>query len=276
MSLATLQGHLKALAQAGSQHALFRSQQGMLQTRTEAIRVWDCSNDAFLQIAREPAFVDEGPAGIVLASHHKLQRHNTTMKADLKVARRILETARQNTELESQLRVADMELESKQRQYEREKEFAQGQKAEVDRLKDELKEVRSELKTKKAELETLRAQTPPVQTMAQYQTMPPGQHYGSPMQTGTMPQGHYSLTVVPYAGAANLTASPGQVSTVAGFSYHGTPVLGPQVHGSPQPQGPQVLLRPPTFVPQGTQQAPPQQVQSPPEDPIVSSAGPIG
>ncbi len=54
MSLATLQEQLKALAQAGSQHALFRSQQGMLRTRSEAIRVWDRSNDAFRQIAREP------------------------------------------------------------------------------------------------------------------------------------------------------------------------------------------------------------------------------
>ena len=97
MSLATLQGHLKALAHAGFQHAFFRSQQGMLQTRMEAIRVWDCSNDAFRQIAREPGFVDEGPAGIVLASRHELQRCNTTMKADLKAARRNLETARQNT-----------------------------------------------------------------------------------------------------------------------------------------------------------------------------------
>ncbi len=82
-----------------------------------------------------------------------------------------------------------MELESKQGQYDREVEFAQGQKAEVERLKDELKEVRDKLKTKKAELKTLRAQAPPVQTMAQFQTMPPGQPYGSPMQTGTLPQG---------------------------------------------------------------------------------------
>ncbi len=93
--MATLHGHLQALAQAGFQHALFRSQQGMLQTRTEAMRVWDRSNDAFQQIAWEPVFVDEGHAGIVLASHNKQQRRNATMKADLKSARRNLETVRQ-------------------------------------------------------------------------------------------------------------------------------------------------------------------------------------
>ncbi len=136
----------------------------------------------------------------------------------------------------------------------------------MERLRGELKEAWNEIKAQKAELDTLRAQAPPVPTMAQYQTMPPGQPYGLPMQTGTMPQGHYSPTVVPYALAANLTASPGQVSTLAGFSYQGTPAQGPQVHGSPQPQGPQpqgpqVFLRPPTFVPPGTPQAPPQQVQ---------------
>ncbi len=110
--------------------------------------------------------------------------------------------------------------------------------------------------------------------MAQYPAVPRGQTYGSPMQTGTMPQGHYSLTVVPYPGAATLTASPAQVSTLAGFSY-GTTAQSPQVHGSLQPQGHQVFLRQPIFVPPVTQQAPPQQVQSPPEDPVVSSAGPI-
>ncbi len=345
MSLATLQEHLKALAQAGSQHTLFRSQQGMLRTRTEAICVWDRSNDAFRQIAWEPVFVNEGHAGIVLASHCEQQRRNATMKADLKAACRNLETARQNTrdalktneiqdkriadltselelavaaqdqaqaeveqlkasnkqllsttgqeaanagmaelqrqldqanrqladqgsvgsvralterckelegklqlsnqqlqetsdaggltqiqalltvvsgernmalnrvqdilekgrtleaqykelqvqlattktEIESQLRVANIELESKQRQFEREHEFAQGQKAEVDRLKADLKEVRDELKTKKSELGTLQAQAPLVQTMAQCQTMPSGQFHGSPMQAGTMP-----------------------------------------------------------------------------------------
>ncbi len=341
MPQATLQGHLQALAQAGSQHALFRSQQGMLRTRTEALHVWD----AFWQIAWEPVFVDEGHAGIVLASHHELQRRNITMKADLKAACKNLETARQNTqdtlktnaiqdkrvadliaeleeaktapdhaqaeveqlkaynkqllsatgqeaanagmvelqrqldhanqqlasqgsatstralaerckeleekldimagkrdtalkraqellaegrtleakhqelkvqlatttaEFESWLRVADVELESKQKQYEREAEFAQGQKAEVDRLKGELKEVRDEFRNQKAELDALRAQAPPAHTVAQYQTMPPGQPYRSPMQTGTMPQGHYSSTVVPYVGAANLTALPGE------------------------------------------------------------------
>ena len=54
MSQATLHGHLQALAQSGSQHALFRSQQGMLRTRSEAIRIWDRSNEAFQQLAREP------------------------------------------------------------------------------------------------------------------------------------------------------------------------------------------------------------------------------
>ena len=186
-----------------------------------------------------------------------------------------VQLATATTEYESRLWVPNMELESKQKQYDREAEFAQGQKAEVERLRDELKEAWNELKAQKAELDTLRAQAPPVPSMAQYQTMPPGQPSGSPMQTGTMPQGHYSPRVVSYARVANLTASPGQVSTLAGFSYHGTPAQGPQVHGSTQPQGPQVFLRPPTFVPPGTPQAPPQQVQSPLEDPTVSSAGPI-
>ena len=179
------------------------------------------------------------------------------------------------------MRVADLELESKQRQYEREHEFAQGQKAEADRLRSELKEVRDELKAERAKLADLQtqvsqaqAQVPPVQTMAQYPTVPPGQFQGSPMQTGTMPQGHYSPTVVPYAGATNVTASPGQVSTLAGLSYQGTPAQAPPVHGSPQVPGPQFFLRQPMFVPQEPQPAQPQQVQSQPEDPVVSSAGP--
>ena len=94
MSQATLQGHLQALAQAGSRHALFRSQQGMLRTRMETMHV---SKDTFQQIAREPVFVDEGHAGVMLASHHELQRCNTTMKADLKAAHKNLVTACQNT-----------------------------------------------------------------------------------------------------------------------------------------------------------------------------------
>ncbi len=178
----------------------------------------------------------------------------------------------QYKERQVQLATTKAELESKQRQYEREHEFAQGQKAEVDRLKADLKEVWNELKAKKAELGNLQAQVPPVQTMAQYQTMPPGQFQGSPMQTSTMPQGHYSPMVVPYAAATNLTASPGQVSTMAGFPF-GSPAQGPQVHGSPQLQGHHVFLRQPIFVPSGTQHAPPQQVQSQPKDPVVSSAG---
>ncbi len=96
-----------------------------------------------------------------------------------------VQLATTKAELESQLRVANIELESKQRQFESEAEFARDQKAEVDRLKADLKEVWDELKTKKAELGTLQAQAPPVQTMAQYQTMPPGQFQGSPLQTGT-------------------------------------------------------------------------------------------
>ncbi len=80
MSMATLQGHLQALAQAGSQHALYRSEQGMLRTRTEAMRIWGRSNDAFRQIAREPVFVDEGHAGTVMASHAEAQRRNAAMK----------------------------------------------------------------------------------------------------------------------------------------------------------------------------------------------------
>ena len=41
MSMATLQGHLQTLAQAGSQHALYRSQQGML--RRAGLVFSDCS-----------------------------------------------------------------------------------------------------------------------------------------------------------------------------------------------------------------------------------------
>ncbi len=158
------------------------------------------------------------------------------------------------TEYESRLWEASLELESKQKQYEREAEFAQAQKSEGERLTNDLKEARGDLKTQKGELDALRAQTPPVHTMAQYPAVPPRQPYGSPMQMGTMLQGHYSPTVVPFPGVANLTASPGQVSTLAGFSY-GTTVQSPQVQGSPQPQGSQVLLRPATFVPPGPQQA---------------------
>ncbi len=97
MSMATLRGHLQALAQAGSAHALYRSQQGMLQTRSEAIRVWDRSNDAFQQVVWEPVFVDEGHAGTVLASHVESQRLIKALKADLKAAQKSLDTARQNT-----------------------------------------------------------------------------------------------------------------------------------------------------------------------------------
>ncbi len=335
MSLATLQDNLQAIAQAGSRHALYRSQQGMLRTRSEAFHVWERSNEAFRHIAHESVFLDEAVAGNVMATHHELQRCNTALKADLKVARRSVETARQNTkdalktteiqdkrvtaltsdlaaavdardkalaeieqlkaahqqllnstgqeaaeagmaelkrqldqanqqlanqgsvgsvhalterckeledklqlsnerlretmeasglsqlqtrletiagerdralkreqellaegrkleaqynelklqqattkaELESELKVARIELESKQKQYEREAEFAQSQQAEVDRLRSDLKEVRDELKAKKAELANLQASTPPVPTMAQFLTMPPGQPY---------------------------------------------------------------------------------------------------
>ncbi len=90
-----------------------------------------------------------------------------------------------------------------------------------------------------------------------------------------MAQGYCSPAVVPYAGVANLTASPGQVGTVAGFAY-GTPAPSPQVQGSRQPQGTQVFLRPLTFVRPGSIQAQTQQVQSPPEDPLVSSGGVTG
>ncbi len=82
MSQATLHGHLQALAQGSFQHALFRSQQGMFQTRTEAMRVWD-RYEAFQQMAREPIFVDEDHVGAVLASQHELQRRKDNLKADL-------------------------------------------------------------------------------------------------------------------------------------------------------------------------------------------------
>ncbi len=91
MSMATLQGHLEALAQAVSQHVLYRSQQGMLRTRTEAMRVWDWSNEAFQQISNEPVFVDEGHAGTVMASYIEAQRRGEEMKADLKTARKELD-----------------------------------------------------------------------------------------------------------------------------------------------------------------------------------------
>ncbi len=96
MSQATLHGHLQALAQNGSQHVLFCSQQGMLRMRTEAIRVWDHSNEAFQRLAREPVFIDEGHAGVILGSHHELQRCKDNLKADLKAAHKELETEHQN------------------------------------------------------------------------------------------------------------------------------------------------------------------------------------
>ena len=89
--MATLQGHLEALAQAGSQHALYCSQQGMLRTRTEAMRIWDRSSEAFRRLTREPVFVDEGHAGTVMATHVEAQRRNEEMKADLKAARKDLD-----------------------------------------------------------------------------------------------------------------------------------------------------------------------------------------
>ena len=97
MSMATLQGHLEALAQAGSQHVLYRSQQGMLRTRSEAMRVLDRLNEAFRRLTREPVFVDEGYAGTVMATHVEAWRRNEEMKADLKAARKDLDKARQKT-----------------------------------------------------------------------------------------------------------------------------------------------------------------------------------
>ncbi len=177
-----------------------------------------------------------GEHDAALKRAQELHAESRTLEAQHQELKVQLATAK--TEYESRLQVAHMELESKQKQYEREVEFAQGQRAEVDRLRGELKDARDELKSQKAELDALRAQTPLVHTVAQYQTMPPGQSFGSPMQTGTMPHGHYSPTVVPYAGAANLTASPAQVSTLAGFSYHETPAPGPTGPRVPAATGP--------------------------------------
>ncbi len=104
----------------------------------------------------------------LLAEGRKLEAQYNELK---------LQQATTKAELESELKVARIELESKQKQYEREAEFAQSQQAEVDRLRSDLKEVRDELKAKKAELANLQASTPPVPTMAQFLTMPPGQPY---------------------------------------------------------------------------------------------------
>ncbi len=41
MSQATLHGHIQAIAEAGYQHALYRTFQGLVQTRNEAYHVWD-------------------------------------------------------------------------------------------------------------------------------------------------------------------------------------------------------------------------------------------
>ncbi len=129
--------------------------------------------------------VVSGERNMALNRVQDILEKGRTLEAQYKELQVQLATTK--TEIESQLRVANIELESKQRQFEREHEFAQGQKAEVDRLKADLKEVRDELKTKKSELGTLQAQAPLVQTMAQCQTMPSGQFHGSPMQAGTMP-----------------------------------------------------------------------------------------
>ncbi len=86
MSMATMQEHLQAIAQAGSRHALYRSQQGMIRTRSEAICVWDRANEAFRTVTQEPAFVDEGHAGTMMASLVEAQRRNVALKADLKEA----------------------------------------------------------------------------------------------------------------------------------------------------------------------------------------------
>ena len=97
MSMATLQDNLRVIAQAGSRHALFRSQQGMLRTCSEALRVWERSNEAFQLITQEPVFLDEGVSGNVLATHHELQRRNVALKADLKTARRNVEASLHST-----------------------------------------------------------------------------------------------------------------------------------------------------------------------------------
>ncbi len=47
MSIATLHTPLQAIAQAGHQHSLFRSQQGSLKTCNEVMHAWDRSHEAF-------------------------------------------------------------------------------------------------------------------------------------------------------------------------------------------------------------------------------------
>ncbi len=106
----------------------------------------------------------------------------TAQHQELKV-----QLATTKAEYESKLRVAAVELESCQKQYGREAEFALSQKSEVGRLTNDLKEASGDIKSLKAELDGYRAQT-----LAQYQPVPPGHQYGSPIQTGPIPLGHYS------------------------------------------------------------------------------------
>ena len=94
MSQATLHTHLQAVAQAGYQRALFRSQQGMLRTRHEAMHLWDHSTEAFERQAREPVFVDEVHAGTVLVSAYDLQWRKDGLNAELKAAHQEIEQTR--------------------------------------------------------------------------------------------------------------------------------------------------------------------------------------
>ncbi len=201
-------------------------------------------------------------------------------------------------ELQAKLQVALLDAERSQRQCNRESKFAKQQENEVGQLTTEVGRLQSEIQDLKTELRNIKsaqsAQASLPQTHAHYSPvpgvgmpqgqqygspippssmatgqynyspvpgvgMPQGQQYGSPIPSSSMATGHYSLTVVPYYGAANLTASPGQVGFPSGLAF-GTPAQSPQVQGSSQPQGGQVFLRPPTFVATGSNQAQTQHV----------------
>ncbi len=136
MSQVTLHTHLQALAQGGSQQALFGCQQGQLRTRTEALHVWDRSNEVFEQIAWEPIFIDEEHAGAILASSHELQRRKDIMKAELRAAHQDLDQARlQNKDLRKTSGLQDKRIADLTSELEELKAARDSAQAEIEQLK---------------------------------------------------------------------------------------------------------------------------------------------
>ena len=111
MSQATLHGHIHAIAQAGYQHALYHTFEGLMRMRNEAYHVWDHSAEAFKQHAREPVFVDEVHAGTIMLFAYGLQARRDDLTAELKSARQNIETAHHKTkEARCTARIMDQQI----------------------------------------------------------------------------------------------------------------------------------------------------------------------